>query len=266
MPESRPVTRSERAHYVRSPAPWAAGCSDAGLRHATNQDAMCLAVREKPSRAAVLALSDGVTTAEGSELASVLASETAVDHLVARLDDGAPYDAAFGQAFAAAHQAVLEAHDEPSACTLIAALIHDGGISVGNVGDSRAYWIGDDGTCTLLSTDDSMAQARIMLGMTRTAAERSSQAHALTKWLGRQSTDVAPSVVTVRPTGDGWLMICTDGLWNYASPPESMGPLFNGFLHDGSSPAHLAESLVGWANAQGGKDNVTVVVARVEAA
>ena len=246
------------------PAPWIAGCSDTGRRHHTNQDAMCLAVRDEARHTAFLAVADGVTTAEGSEIASLVAAEHVVEQLIAAQQQGQATNVAFVQAFEEANQAVLEARDEPSACTLIAAAIEDSVISVGNIGDSRAYWLGDDGTCSLLSTDDSMAQARMMLGMTREEAEQSRQAHAITKWLGRQSTNVTPSVVTHVPRSNGWLLLCTDGLWNYASSPESMAQTFSAQLDVSPSLPQLAEGLVAWANEQGGRDNITVVVARVE--
>ncbi|GAA4905749.1 hypothetical protein GCM10025789_26410 [Tessaracoccus lubricantis] len=262
--ESTPLPRSERAHYLREPAPWVAGCSDTGRRHRTNQDAMCLAVRSDPRAEAVLAIADGVTTAHGSELASLVATETAVETLIQALGAGTPANVAFVQAFAAANDEVLAASEDPSACTLIAAAIQPGVIAVGNVGDSRAYWFCDDGSTELLSVDDSMAQARMMLGMSRDDAEQSNQAHAITKWLGRQATNVTPSVLTLQPRANGWLLLCTDGLWNYASSPEDMSALFSAQVSRSPSPAALAEALVAWANEQGGKDNVTVVVARVE--
>lgn len=259
-----PGSRSERAHYVRVPAHWLAGCSDTGRRHTSNQDAMCLAVRREPGPAALIAVADGVSTAAGSEVASLVAAETAVEQLMALRERDQPDNLAFVQAFAAANQAVLDAREDASACTLIAAIVRDSTIVVGNVGDSRAYWIGDDGSCLLLSTDDSMAQARIMLGMARDAAEQSSQAHAITKWLGRDSTNVTPSVITHQPSHNGWLLICTDGLWNYASSPAEMAAVFATHLALGAAPGRLAESIVEWANQQGGRDNITVVLARIE--
>lgn len=257
-------TRSERAHYLRFPAPWIAGCSDTGRRHRTNQDALCLAVRQDDAPAAMIALADGVTTAQGSEVASAVAAETAVEFLTQGHDRGYAPNIVFMKAFAEANQAVLDAHDDPSACTLIAAMVTDGTVAIGNVGDSRAYWIGDDGSCRLLSTDDSMAQARIMLGMSRDDAEQSSQAHAITKWLGRQSPNYSPSVTTLQPVGNGWLLLCSDGLWNYASSPEAMSSLFSSQLASSAAPDALAESLVAWANGLGGRDNITVIVVRLE--
>lgn len=265
MTQESPRPHSERAHYVRSPASWIGGCSDAGQRHGINQDALCLAVREEPRREAVLAVADGVTTALSSEVASLVAAETAVNELTMQLEAGNSPEESFARAFAHTNDEVLAATQHPSACTLITALIQPGHIVVGNVGDSRAYWLGDDRSCVLLSTDDSMAQARMMLGMTRHEAEQSSQAHAITKWLGRQASDVTPSMITFEPPSDGWLLLCSDGLWNYASDPETMTGVFQHHLRHHQEPAALAEALVGWANSRGGKDNITVVVARVTA-
>ncbi|MEO7588342.1 MAG: PP2C family protein-serine/threonine phosphatase [Arachnia sp.] len=266
-PDGKP-SRSDRAHYVRSPAPWVAGCSDIGLKHRTNQDAMCLAARPEPDRVAVVVLADGVSTALGAEVASVAASEAACSHLTSRLTDGTALNIALVQAFSLANDAVVAAANgaEPSACTLVAAVIQPGQIAVGSVGDSRAYWVGDDSSCNLLTTDDSMAQARIMLGMSRIDAEQSRQAHSITKWLGRDATDVTPSVTTLQPTGNGWLIVCTDGLWNYASSPEEMFHIFTAAANTDRDPAAIAAALTLWAREQGGRDNITVAVARHEGA
>lgn len=252
----------ERDHYIRTPAPWLAGCSDRGLRHPTNQDALSIAIGTDPGRSALIAVSDGVTTARGSEVASLVAVETAVAHLAADLHGPLPPEAALGNAFAEANRAVLASADPPSACTLIAAMVSGSTITVGNVGDSRAYWFSDGGASRLLSTDDSMAQARILLGMPREDAERSPQAHAITKWLGRQATDVTPSVVALEVNEPGWLIVCSDGLWNSASSPDQLGAVMAQCPTE--TPAALAQALVDWALGKGGRDNITVVAARIE--
>ena len=265
-PPAGPADRSERSHYVRTPASWVAGCSDIGLRHQTNQDALSLAAKPDPERVAVLVVADGVSTALGAEIASVAASEAACAHLTTLLQGDTPLNIALVQAFSIANDAVVEAARgaEPSACTLVAAVVQPHQIAVGSVGDSRAYWIGDDQSCQLLTTDDSMAQARIMLGMPRAEAETSSQAHSITKWLGRDSIDVTPSVTTLKPTVNGWLVVCSDGLWNYASSPNELFDVFTAIREMDAHPAAIAEALVEWAKEQGGRDNITVAVARHE--
>ena len=259
-----PPTPSQRRRFSRSPAAWIAGTSDIGSKHRTNQDAMCLAVREQPAPVAVIAVSDGVSTARGSEIASLVASEAAVASLTESVSQRQDPSIAFTEAFQAAHDAVLQAADDPSACTLIAAIMAPDGITVGNVGDSRAYWISDSSTSYLLSTDDSMAQARIMLGMDRHTAENSPQAHSITKWLGRDATDITPSVVAYQPTTHGWLLLCSDGLWNYASSVEEMHQLITGTLAEHPDTEAATQALADWANEQGGRDNITVVLARYQ--
>ena len=177
-----------------------------------------------------------------------------------------PISESFNSAFARAHEAVLAAgaHEEPAACTLVAATVADGLIRVGSIGDSRAYWFGDDGVSWQLTKDDSMAQARMMLGMPREEAERSLQAHSITRWLGRNATDVNPALVELRPDSPGWVVVCSDGLWNYASSPEDLAAVFEGAKQVSGTPVELAESLVAWANSCGGRDNITVALAYCE--
>lgn len=260
------MSKSERARYTCNPVDWVAGCSDVGIRHHSNQDALHIAVRaDDEPRTAIIAVADGVSSAAGSEVASAVAVERAVNALQDRLDHGLPENVAFVQAFDEANQAVHEAGagSEPSACTLITAHVCAGSIAIANVGDSRAYWIGDDATCALLSTDDSMAQARIQLGMSRADAEQGNQAHAITRWLGRDAKNVTPTVTVHQPAASGWLLLCTDGLWNYASSPEEMQALVTDVARQHRGAKDIAEALVDWANAEGGKDNITAVLMRI---
>lgn len=262
-PRGVKVSRSERAHYSRSLDSWVAGCSDVGRRHHENEDAFFLAARNTNGRNAVVAVADGVSSAPGSELASLVAVETCVESLLEQFSSNVPNNIAFVRAFADAHQAILDIkpQDQPSACTLISAHVQGNAISVANIGDSRAYWFSDDGSAALLTTDDSMAQARIMLGEPREAAEQGS--HAITKWLGLNAVNIAPTVTSHFAQHPGWLLLCTDGLWNYASSPEALQQVLRQLLPRCASPVSLAEALVNWANSQGGRDNITTALLRI---
>jgi len=158
----------------------------------------------------------------------------------------------------------------PSAasCTFAAAVLERHLLVYGNVGDSRIYWLPDAGSDAprLLSLDDSLAQLRIDAGSPRADAETGPQAHAITKWLGRDSPDISPTTGWTELVGPGWVLVCSDGLWNYASEPVTLQEL----VAERSSrvrgdPLALVEALVSWACEQGGKDNVTVALARHEA-
>jgi serine/threonine protein phosphatase PrpC len=60
------------------------------------------------------------------------------------------------------------------------------------------------------------------------------------------------------------VLVCSDGLWNYCSEPRDVAALVESTTSSaGSAPLELAGALVDWANAQGGKDNITVALARV---
>ena len=63
----------------------------------------------------------------------------------------------------------------------------------------------------------------------------------------------------------GWVLVCSDGLWNYCSAPEDLAGLLGATMDTvGAQPLPLAAALVDWANAQGGRDNITVALARID--
>ena len=110
----------------------------------------------------------------------------------------------------------------PPSCTLVAAVLEGGVVHFCGIGDSRVYLLPDAGSGQILTVDDSMAQVMIAGGTPRAEAEASKQAHSITKWLGRDSPDVKPRVGRVEVDGPGWLLACSDGLWNYASEPDAL--------------------------------------------
>ena len=158
--------------------------------------------------------------------------------------------------------------DGPPSCTFVAAVVDGPLVLVGGVGDSRAYWLPDAGTPEQLSVDDSWASEQMALGVPREEAEHAPQAHAITRWLGSDSPDHQPRCTSLTPSGPGWLVLCSDGLWNYASDAGDLAAL----VHEDTSrdtdpddPLALGTRLLAWANQQGGQDNITVAVARLNA-
>ena len=102
------------------------------------------------------------------------------------------------------------------------------------------------------------------MGVARQEAENGPQAHAITKWLGRDSPDFSPMTASLRVATPGWLLVCSDGLWNYASEAAALQGLIADFSQTDAAPLALAVRLVDWANEQGGKDNIGVALARHE--
>lgn len=268
---------SERDHYAETPASWVGGVCDRGVRHHRNEDAMALSAEPVPGSHAVLVVCDGVSSSDDSHLASLAAARAARGVLVSQHPVGMAVPESqiqaltttFADAVQAANEAVIGAtvagSANPPSCTFAAAEIDNDLIVFGNIGDSRVYWLADTGLSQQLSVDDSMAQLNMAAGMSRGEAESGPGSHAITRWLGTDAPDLVPTTGHLMRPGNGWLLVCSDGLWNYASAPEDLESVFARILlekPEATDPTLLAGELVRWANAQGGRDNITVALAR----
>lgn len=267
---------TEREHWAEAPHPLVGGVCDRGIRHPANEDAMAIgavAAEDGALSTALLVVCDGVSSTPDSDTASLAAARAALSALQAEVGGGARGAERWGallqmataRASGAIDAAVPEKRDNPPSCTFTAAILEGALLVTGNVGDSRCYWIPDAGTPRQLTVDDSWAQEQIASGMSRAEAETSKDAHAITRWLGADAHDEEPRLSTTVLGEAGWVLACSDGLWNYASPAEDLAAV----LHEarqrvGSDPVTLAEALVAWANEQGGHDNITAALARFE--
>lgn len=279
-------TRAPKArdHFAQTPAEWVAGVCDRGIRHSQNEDAMALAAQPAPASAATLVVCDGVSSSVGSDVASLAAAQTACDLLSASHPAGigtaesqvSAMARAMTKAVEAANEAVIRSGSGPegenssdrasASCTFVAAMIADRLLVYGNLGDSRVYWVPDEAPALLLTIDDSLAQVRIAAGVGRAEAESGPGSHTITRWLGADANDIVPQTGALELSSAGWVLACSDGLWNYVSDPSDLGGLVQSFVADGSNqPLPLADRLVAWANEQGGRDNITVALARIPA-
>ena len=155
-----------------------------------------------------------------------------------------------------------EADNQAPSTTVVAAMVAGGQLVVGWIGDSRAYWIDEHGVRQL--TEDHSWQNQVVRAgvMTAEEAAKSPKAHAITRWIGADSQDdEAASVVAQTLDGPGTLLLCTDGLWNYAATIEAMAELMASV--GDRDAADVARELVRFALERGGADNVTVAVLQV---
>jgi serine/threonine protein phosphatase PrpC len=264
---------SERDHFRETPASWVGGVCDKGVKKSRNEDAMALLAGERPGSRAVLVVLDGVSNLTDSDVASLAGARAAREVLRTPLPAGmgtpqsreAAVAKVFADAAAAANTAIIAITDpdepNPASATFTVAVLEGTTISHANIGDSRCYWLPDEGEPVQLTVDDSVAQAQIASGVAKEVAETGEFAHAITKWLGRDSQDFVPVVGSLEVTGPGWLIACSDGLWNYASAPTALRAQVQAAT--ATDPEGIALELVAFANAAGGHDNITAALARV---
>ncbi|HSA52688.1 MAG TPA: protein phosphatase 2C domain-containing protein, partial [Yinghuangia sp.] len=260
---------------------------------------------------------DGVSSSPRPDEASATAASTAAGALVAALRGGAGPEAATRAAAAAAASAVArlagpgEAEGNAPACTYVSAVVTSESVTIGWVGDSRAYWLSIDehpsadpgdtlprsgaahpapppeyepmrialpGTAqpaafpddtdstirvptpaALLTEDDSWAARMVACGqMTEAQAFADSRAHAIVSWLGADAGEVRARVTTLRPNTPGAVLLCSDGLWNYVQPAQTLSAFT--LPYGLAQPMRAARALTDYALQSGGADNITVVL------
>ena len=267
---------SERDHFREQPAAWVAGVCDRGIRHTENEDAMALLASVTAGERAVLVVMDGVSNTEGSSTASLAGARAAREVLQQPFPAGMGTDgsrlaaatAVLTDAVARANEVVVghtpAGSERPPSATFTSIVVQGTWLCHANIGDSRTYWLPDDGDAVQLSVDDSAAQELIAAGMDRREAETGPHGHAITRWLGQDAPDIVPRVGELTVDRPGWVLACSDGLWNYASDPAAIAEKVRAAAS--SDPAAIALSLVEFANACGGQDNITAALARVEPA
>lgn len=256
--------------HVEASGPGWAGVSDRGQHHARNEDAFRASasngVGASPAdpaadgsghaRRVVVAVSDGVSTTQRPDEAS-LACVEAVHHALVEASHDLVAAGAAGREAVLAVAPTGERDLGPPSCTVLMAVVDDEAMDLGWLGDCRAYWLDADGV-EVLTTDHSWAAEEVAAG-TRSEAEalEDPRAHMITRWVGADADPAwQPTTRRFHPPGPGHLVLCSDGLWNYFSEPATL-PEVTGELDDLLAASNR---LVDFANAAGGHDNITVVV------
>jgi serine/threonine protein phosphatase PrpC len=204
---------------------------------------------------------DGVSSSPRPQDASKTAATTGLAAFTERLAAGENAESACRGALTTAAEAVAalgESGDAP-ASTYVSAYVK-GSVTVAWVGDSRAYWLGEDDSRRLTDDDSWAAEIVARGGMTEEEALAHPHAHALIAWLGADAERLNPHVRTFTPRTPGTLLICSDGLWNYFPEPADLAAVL-----PAGDPLEAARHLTRLAVDAGGSDNITVIVIPVEA-
>ena len=228
-----------------------AALSDVGRQRSANEDSFV----EAPP---FFAVADGMGGAKAGEVASKIAAEAFEE----AGDPPAEGEAQLRDIAQSANRRIYDlAQAEESrrgmGTTLTAALVGEDGVSLGHVGDSRAYLL-RDGELEQITRDHSLVAELERTGQIGPGeAEHHPQRSIITRALGpERDVDVDTYTVTGR-AGDVFLL-CSDGLTSMISSDE-----VGSIVRSAATLGEAADSLVRSANQSGGKDNITVVLFRL---
>jgi serine/threonine protein phosphatase PrpC len=246
----------------------AAGFTDQGKTRQNNEDAVWV-----DASRGLLIVADGMGGHQAGEVASAMAINTipsTLDQLIKSGTTGEIADPSFSQetnrlrfCLKMANQTIFEAatrypQDFGMGTTCTAALIVDGRLSIAHVGDSRCYLI-RPGQIQQLTQDHSLVMEQVRQGLI-SKDDEAVQTHQniLTRSLGTQ-----PEVqidVDEHPLMPGDIIVlCSDGL-----DKELREDQVRRTAEQIREPVQLAKRLIEMANEAGGRDNITVAVARID--
>ncbi len=156
-----------------------------------------------------------------------------------------------------AQRAVLQAAPG-SGTTLTAVLVLGQQMTIGHVGDSRAYALYVDGRVDPLTRDHSLVKRLEELGqLSSNEAAVHPHRNVLYRALG-QTEALEPDIFTTQFPQPGHLMICSDGLWSVV-PEERFGQI----IHDSPTLLSACQNMVAAANEAGGPDNISVILVQL---
>lgn len=226
--------------------------TDTGRQRRDNEDSAF-------ARAPVFVVADGMGGAQAGEVASRLAIE-AFERGVP--GDGNPEERLATVVREANHQIYERSRADRGRAgmgtTLTAAYVDDAHVAIAHVGDSRAYLF-RDGTLQRLTQDHSLVDELVRRGkLTEEQAAEHPQRSIITRALGPEP-DVEVDTWTYPARPGDVVLLCSDGLTSMISEESVRAVLQSNENLDAAADALIAE-----ANEAGGRDNITVVLFRLE--
>jgi serine/threonine protein phosphatase PrpC len=232
---------------------WACGAAtDTGQLRERNEDRYFA----DPARGVFLVV-DGV----GGQAAGETAAQAAVDAI--REWDFTAEDAV-REAIAAANNRIFQmAGEDPGlrgmACVLTLAVVREGEITIGHVGDSRLYLIWNGAIRKLTSDHSPVGEAEDAGELTEQEAMFHPRRHEIFREVGSRRRDAGDAnfiqILKCRFHPDAAILLCSDGLTDRV-PAARIREIVE--RYDGDS-ARVARDLVEAANRADGADNITAV-------
>lgn len=230
--------------------------TDIGRKRKVNQDYVFTSENPVGKLPNLFIVADGMGGHNAGDYASKLTVETMVSE-IENSDETQPVKI-FEKAISTANEmirrkAALTPDMEGMGTTVVAATYMDGQLQIANVGDSRLYIVGRE--IRQITRDHSLVEEMVRIGsISHEEARVHPDKNIITRAVGASETVEADYFTVDLAEGDVVLM-CTDGLTNMLEDEE-----IRMILNGARDIVEQAQSLVEAANANGGKDNISVVL------
>ena len=209
----------------------------------------------------LFAVADGIGGAQAGELASSLAAAAVRDD---SSDGSGNGRRRVDELIQEANRRVYQRQSEDASLsgmgtTMTVALVEDGHVWIGHVGDSRAYLVRDE-TLEQLTEDHSLVAELVRSGrLSPEEADSHPQRSVVTRALGTDP-DVDVDTFSIDPRPGDLFLLCSDGLTSMVSDDAMLEEIRR--YRDDLRAA--AKALVRAANRGGGEDNITVVFFEIQ--
>ena len=230
--------------------------TDIGVRREMNQDYFYSSEEAVGRLPNLFIVADGMGGHKAGEFASRFTVETIVDTI--QKSGQTDEIAILTEGIETANRLLKDyADDHPEmrgmGTTVVAATISEGRLLVANVGDSRLYLIGEK--MVQVTKDHSLVQEMVRLGeMDEESAKNHPDKNIITRAVGVDKK-VQVDFFEVELQAGQRILLCSDGLTNMVEDHR----IFE-VLHMSGTLLEKAELLVKFANQNGGKDNITLII------
>ena len=232
------------------------GKTDVGLMRTINQDSIFVSTKPVGKLPNLFIVADGMGGHKAGDVASRVAIEKFVKYACTThmTDPANILDAGIMSINKEIYDMANSNRDYSGmGTTFVAAVIAEGHVYIANVGDSRLYVVGSK--IRQITRDHSYVEEMVRIGeLDRADARNHPDKNIITRAVGAEDK-VEPDFFTVELQEGEIVLMCSDGLTNMLEDEE-----IRMIISGARDLVEKAESLVEAANANGGRDNISVIL------
>ena len=212
----------------------------------------------------LMILADGMGGHQGGETASLLVIEAFAD-VYRQLREGSDLEKILTDCVNEAHRWVKEKAKQNDklmgmGSTVVAAFVGSNKTHIVNVGDSRAYLLREE-KAIQISRDQTVVADEMRAGrLTSEQAFNHPKKNVLSMAINARRPSVTPILGSVEFAPNDILLLCSDGLWGMM-PPRMLETMLWAAVNE-FEPQEATEKLVAFANQRGGRDNISILIAK----